>query len=182
MRQETLAETLRAWAEACKVFEDAATRRRETHDAVPEKYRYADRAEDYLRGYDDAKAEMDPTIEKMERRVEVLEAALDTPKPAAVEGCTVRAVGVVGAVRWGHLRNGQLLARVFDTLRDATLCEAHEVRVVAIVDPARLVPLASAEPAKWTSETGHSVNYKQGHVCNIPLYPGLAQPEQEGDG
>jgi hypothetical protein len=35
---------------------------------------------------------------------------------------------------------------VFDTLRDATLCEAHEVRVVALVDPAQLL-LREAENA-----------------------------------
>jgi hypothetical protein len=69
-----LAETLRAWVEACKVFEDASTRRRETHDAVPEEYHYADRAKDYLRGYDDARSEMDPYIEKLERENEAMTA------------------------------------------------------------------------------------------------------------
>jgi hypothetical protein len=147
----------------------------------------------YLRGYDDAKTEManlEMLLREAEdenayawRRVRELESTLlDEHSRLAQEEAQPASVALLEAVRWGHLRNGQLLARVFDTLRDATLCEAHEVRVVALVDPAQLVPLASAEPAKWTSETGHSVNYKQGHVCNIPLYPGLAQPEQEGDG
>ena len=103
----------------------------------------------YLRGYDDAKAEAAHT--EM-----LLREALRETEFTSLQEAGFRAIRnkhakrtrrrVVGAVRWGHLRNGQLLARVFDTLRDATLCEAHEVRVVALVDPAQLL-LREAENA-----------------------------------
>jgi len=186
MNETKLAETLRAWVVACKAFENAADRRHETHEAVPEDYRYANRAEDYLRGYDEARSEMDPYIEKLERenealtaRVRELEAQIAAqPKPAAVEGCTVRAVGVVGAVLGHSVLNG------YDVLVTTTLCSQAEAlriasrpgdRVVAIVDADALVPLASATPVQWMSQTGNTFNYKQGHVCNVPLYPGIAE-------
>jgi hypothetical protein len=35
--------------------------------------------------------------------------------------------------------------------------------------------LASATPVQWMSQTGNTFNYKQGHVCNVPLYPGIAE-------
>jgi hypothetical protein len=50
----TLAEKLRAWKDSLQAFEDAAKRTQTTAEDVPDEYRYANRADDYLRGYDDA--------------------------------------------------------------------------------------------------------------------------------
>jgi chromosome segregation ATPase len=66
-----LAETLRAIVESADAMQKARA-------ALPEGYELwnASRARDYLRGYDDAKAEMDPYIAQLERRNEELEMLL----------------------------------------------------------------------------------------------------------
>jgi hypothetical protein len=198
MRQETLAETLRAWAEACKVFEDAATRRRETHDAVPEEYRYADRAEDYLRGYDDAKAEAAHTEmllreaqdELANANARLRELAAELAVRMTVPEAQPAAVGVVGAVRWGRMDALDCMADgTCDSIESAKRLAAasHYNRVVALVDPDAIVPLASGTAARWRHDQLDRVWHHRdlaacaGYGTVSPLYPGLAQPAQERD-
>jgi hypothetical protein len=195
MRQETLAETLRELAERREAKRAAEAAYLDVADRVPEDLRNWLAQAGYLRGYDDAKAEAAHTemllreaqdeLANAQARVQALAAELAVRM--TVPEAQPAAVGVVGAVRWGHLRNGQLLARVFDTLRDATLCEAHEVRVVALVDAAQIVPLASGTAARWRHDQLDRVWHHRdlaacaGYGTVSPLYPGLAQPAQEAD-
>ena len=195
MRQETLAETLRELAERRDEKRQAEEAYLNVAARVPEDLRHWHAQAAYLRGYDDAKAEAADTemllreaqdeIANAQARVQALAAELAVRM--TVPEAQPAAVGVVGAVRWGHLRNGQLLARVFDTLRDATLCEAHEVRVVALVDAAQIVPLASGTAARWRHDQLDRVWHHRdlaacaGYGTVSPLYPGLAQPAQEAD-
>jgi hypothetical protein len=61
-------------------------------------------------------------------------------------------------------------------------------RVVAIVDPAQIVPLASGEPIGWRDDDRHGLHHKREMPAYLnpqtvtPLYPGIAQPAQERDG
>ena len=195
MRQQTLAETLRELAERREEKRAAEAAYLDVADRVPEDLRNWLAQAGYLRGYDDAKAEAahvemllreaQDELANAQARVQALAAELAVRM--TVPEAQPAAVGVVGAVRWGHLRNGQLLARVFDTLRDATLCEAHEVRVVALVDPDAIVPLASGTAARWRHDQLDRVWHHRdlaacaGYGTVSPLYPGLAQPAQEAD-
>jgi hypothetical protein len=195
MRQQTLAETLRELETRREEKRAAEAAYLDVADRVPEDLRNWLAQAGYLRGYDDAKAEAAHTemllreaqdeLANAQARVQALAAELAVRM--TVPEAQPAAVGVVGAVRWGHLRNGQLLARVFDTLRDATLCEAHEVRVVALVDPDAIVPLASGTAARWRHDQLDRVWHHRdlaacaGYGTVSPLYPGLAQPAQERD-
>ena len=195
MRQETLAETLRELETRREEKRAAEAAYLDVADRVPEDLRHWHAQAGYLRGYDDAKAEAAHTemllreaqdeLANANARVQALAAELAVRM--TVPEAQPAAVGVVGAVRWGHLRNGQLLARVFDTLRDATLCEAHVVRVVAIVYPDAIVPLASGTAARWRHDQLDRVWHHRdlaacaGYGTVSPLYPGLAQPAQERD-
>jgi hypothetical protein len=99
------------------------------------------------------------------------------------------AVGVVGSVRWGVLEVGDhMISRVWDK-RDGAEHYRHSYpqtgRVVAIVDPAQIVPLASANAEAWKDRFGVWHEYKdeaEAHGPVTPLYPGLAQPAQEREG
>jgi hypothetical protein len=61
------------------------------------------------------------------------------------------------------------------------------VRVVAIVDPDAIVPLASGTAARWRHDQLDRVWHHRalaacaGYGTVSPLYPGLAQPAQERD-
>jgi hypothetical protein len=132
--------------------------------------------------------------EKLTARVRELEAQIAAqPKPAAVEGCTVRAVGVVGAVLGHSVLNG------YDVLVTTTLCSQAEAlriashpgdRVVAIVDPDALVMLASRErvldeaTVNAVCDIAESLMYaapevRKMHVQRIADI--FAQPAQERD-
>jgi len=156
----------------------------------------------YLRGYDDAKAEADPYIAQLERENEALEARVNDlesmvekldsqPQPAAV--------GVVGVVRWAVIDrfydlDGTITykSRESAEFRAGQMHKSLDARVVAIVDPAQIVPLASGTPARWMSVSGHTgMDMLNG---DTPLYPGhahyrfsdnttlgMAQPAQECD-
>ena len=69
MRQQTLAETLRAYFEADAAY---AVARHSMQHTIASEWTDDERAQ-YLRGYDDANDERDPYIEKMERKNEALE-------------------------------------------------------------------------------------------------------------
>jgi hypothetical protein len=101
------------------------------------------------------------------------------------------AVGVVGAVLgYTNLYEGNRFGGWYTTAQDAkkgSLTGAP--RVVAIVDPAQIVPLASATPVRWLGEfPGFKyIRNTQEEIVSIgvdtvtPLYPGIAQPAQEGE-
>ena len=69
-----------------------------------------------------------------------------------------------------------------------SLWEQRRLRVVAIVDPAQIVPLASGEPIGWRDDDRHGLHHKREMPAYLnpqtvtPLYPGIAQPAQERDG
>jgi hypothetical protein len=96
------------------------------------------------------------------------------------------AVGVVGNVRWGVLSDEDAF-EVNVAWRERRGAEAMSKvtghRVVAIVDPAQIVPLASAEPVRWRDSCGDTWRTRAGAgECSgtvTPLYPGIAQPAQE---
>jgi hypothetical protein len=100
------------------------------------------------------------------------------------------AVGVVGAVRYGVLcvpRNyaPSMNNAVYSTHDSAYRAWGHEpdlYRVVAIVDPDSIVPLASREPVASYEEAGEDTQFSRMVWDDaIPLYPGIAQPAQERD-
>jgi len=104
---------------------------------------------------------------------------------AAALAAQPAAVGVVGSVRWGCLEDESRVCRVFHTKENAQRAvqvgarhgkSGEFYRVVAIVDPDAIVPLASAEPTMHSTETRGTT------PMEIPLYPGIAQPAQERDG
>jgi hypothetical protein len=151
----------------------------------------------FLSGHDDRQ----PEIDALTARVRELEATLlDEHSRLAQAEAQPAAVGVVGAVRWGCLEELYRTFRVFDTRESAQ--RAVEVgarhgkgdefyRVVAIVDPAQIVPLASATPAHWEVRMsgGYAVTYDNAKDAQrfadspvTPLYPGIAQPAQEREG
>jgi hypothetical protein len=169
----TLAEKLRALVESKKAWKDAE----QTLVGTPAEM-WDDRdCTLYLRGYDDAQAEIDA----LTARVRELEA-----QPAAV--------GVAGAVRWGRMYGDStrypncMMMHTSTNRADAEKYIEVDFRVVAIVDPAQIVPLASAEPVRWRTD-GYESTWAErktaaGYTLTTvtPLYPGLAQPAQEGDG
>jgi len=116
---------------------------------------------------------------------------VESPQPAAV--------GVVGSVRWGVLcDNGGatwVMGRLFPTQKTAqrnidesSTYYSHrnhlhntDRRVVAIVDPAQIVPLASKEPVRWRDDNDATLWHNRstavrGHSGTVtPLHLGLAQ-------
>jgi len=158
----------------------------------------------YLRGYDDAKAEMDPYIAQLERRNEELEMHLrESNDEIANAKARVReleaqlaaqpqpaAVGVVGSVRYGvkRDRDGVLSHRAqfsrymaeHDMEKHKTAFPHETFRIVAIVDPAQIVPLASAEPLQRSVDNDGLLYWKADKSVRAwaKLYVG-AQPAQE---
>jgi hypothetical protein len=192
----TLAEKLRAWVEA-----------REQAHAVEQEIRESqgrmfsgEEVRDYLSGHDDAKAESAEEIavlreegKRLTARVRELEATLlDEHSRRAQEEAKPAAVGVVGDVLgYTNLYEGRRFGGWYATAQDAkqgSLTGAP--RVVAIVDPAQIVPLASGEPVRWLGERPgfKYIRDTQEEIASIgvdtvtPLYPGLAQNAQEGEG
>jgi hypothetical protein len=199
----TLAEKLRAWQNAKSAVTDM-------RDAVPDDWRSADfnTVALYLRGYDDAKAETanvemhlreaDHELANANARVRELEANnrdLLSTKVIVCDDHEVHeqsaAVGVVGAVLgYTNLYEGNRFGGWYTTAQDAkkgSLTGAP--RVVAIVDPDAIVPLASGTPVRWLGEfPGFKyIRNTQEEIASIgvdtvtPLYPGLAQNVQEGE-
>jgi chaperonin cofactor prefoldin len=136
-----------------------------------------------LRRYDDEN-------ESLHTRVKELEATLlDEHSRLAQAEAQPAAVGVVGGVRWGVLSDEDAFEvnvawrerRGADAMSKVT---GH--RVVAIVDPAQIVPLASAEVVGVISQTGSLFGPgflgKAGWSDCAPVYPGIAQPAQEREG
>jgi predicted nuclease with TOPRIM domain len=101
------------------------------------------------------------------------------------------AVGVVGAVRWGVELSPDNV-RFCDSRKEAEQYAASwspVSRVVAIVDPAQIVPLASGDVKLWMDDNAESAwddrasAIRFGCASNVtPLYPGIAQPAQERAG
>jgi hypothetical protein len=128
----------------------------------------------------------------LQERVRELEATLlDEHSRLAQEEAQPAAVGVVGAVRYGVLCVPKNYApsmnnAVYSTHESAYRAWAHEssvYRVVAIVDPDSIVPLASGDAVGWRDEYGELHHKRQVAVYNgvdtvAPLYPGLPQPAQ----
>jgi hypothetical protein len=117
-------------------------------------------------------------------RVRELEAQLaKQPQPAAV--------GVVGAVLGYGITDGKLIGPWIDETRDRAeqrlRVSSSYNRVVAIVDPDAIVPLASGTAARWRHDQLDRVWHHRdlaacaGYGTVSPLYPGLAQPAQERD-
>ena len=201
----TLADQVRAWLDAHAAFRKAASDKGAAEREVPEAMRSPDMAEAYLRGYDDAKAESAEAIavlreegKRLTARVRELEANnrdLLSTKVIVCDDHEVHeqsaAVGVVGAVRWG-IEVSPDNVRFCDSRKEAEQYVATwspVSSVVAIVDPAQIVPLASATPVRWLGEfPGFKyIRNTQEEIASIgvdtvtPLYPGLAQNVQEGE-
>jgi hypothetical protein len=247
MRPETLAEKLQQWLQAIDEQNDATQRQAilavdvcTNHDIFTTKD-----AKLYLRGYDDAKDEMDALgradeavgemqaeIDRLTAHVQELEttmltehsqlaqkeaqpqlsvtltdemceaareafanstakdfyshwrAALQAALGAAQQPA---AVGVAGSVRWGVMTNMGVfdVPVAFSTRAQAEARASHGERVVAIVDPEQIVPLASAEVVGVASPSGSlfapdKLN-KPGWSDCAPVYRGLAQPALERD-
>lgn len=167
----TLAETLRVWKHELSAFAAVSETLKVAASMVPDDYRYENRADDYLRGYDDRQ----PEVDALTARVRELEAQLaERPQPAAV--------GVVGDVRWGVLSlDGSTIFQV-----NATREKAEEVgrRVVAIVEPDAFVPLTSTKPVAWRDDQWgegfftRSVAAQSNTTTVTPLYAGTPEPVQ----
>jgi hypothetical protein len=52
---------------------------------------------------------------------------------------------------------------------------SHVLRIMDALTSATLVPLVSAEPVRWMSETGYSMNYQPGAICCVPVYEGIKE-------
>jgi hypothetical protein len=196
-----LADTLRRWLKERKAMDDAGW---SVQDAST-----------YLRGHDDRQPEIDALTAEVEkwkgRYYDVADAvtsestgvedlcrqARQTRENCAALTARVReleaqpaAVGVVGSVRWGLLDNeDEMRAPIWNDRSVAQRCaDSHPalgLRVVAIVDPAQIVPLASATPVRWAEPLDEgllTVWPSKNEYATIPLYPGLAQPAQEREG
>jgi hypothetical protein len=182
----TLAEQLRAYLDADKALASAL----EALDNTAAATWGDDKRACYLSGHDDAKAESAEEIavlreegKRLTARVRELEANnrdLLSTKVIVCDDHEVHeqpaAVGVVGAVLgYTNLYEGNRFGGWYTTAQDAkkgSLTGAP--RVVAIVDPAQIVPLASGKVARW-------VNDEDNDVTVIPLYPGIAQLAQVGE-
>jgi len=178
------AETLRMWVEADDArlaASDECAKSRERARAVFDGTVLA--AKEYLRGYDDARAEMGPYIEKLERENEAM-----TGRVRELEAAQPAAVGVVGAVRWGALALDGFTIFQVETSREKA--EMLGRRVVAIVDPDALVMLASRErvldeaTVNAVCDIAESLMYaapevRKMHVQRIADI--FAQPAQERD-
>ena len=190
----TLAEKLRAWEGSEENFSAARAALVGTPaDAWDDDMRFC-----YLRGHDDAKAESAANVEMSRNQIDALTARvreleatlLDEHSRLAQEEAQPAAVGVVGAVKYAatRMRDGVLSTRAQFTRHmadvDAEKCKSvngENYRVVAIVDPDAIVPLASAEPVYYADK--HDViHLSKPGVTVTPLYPGIAQPAQERDG
>jgi hypothetical protein len=168
-----------------------------------------DMAKLYLRGHDDRQSEIDALhahivaqadreqqLEKQRNaaqdRVRELEATLlDEHSRLAQAQAQPAAVGVVGSVRWGRMYTqagfaNQLMMGTFANRADAEKILSVPHRVVAIVDPDAIVPLASAKVVGVISPSGSlfgrdKLNAAGWSDC-APVYPGIAQPAQEREG
>jgi hypothetical protein len=191
----TLAEKLRWLDETGRTHYDALM-------SVPEAYRHnPGKRTDYLRGYDDAKAECahvemllreaNDEIANANARVRELEATLlDEHSRLAQEEAKPAPVGVVGSVLgYGIADKQALLGPWIDTSRERAQRRLEVSgtfrRVVAIVDPAQIVELASKEPVGWRDDDRNGLHHKREMPAYVnpqtvtPLYPGIAQPAQE---
>jgi hypothetical protein len=190
----TLAEKLRDWMEA-RIKARAAYEALVEMDADVE-YFTDDTARAYLRGYDDAKVEAAHTEmllreaqdEIANAKARVQELAAELAVRMTVPETQPAAVGVVGAVRWAVIDrfydlDGTITykSRESAEFRAGQMHKSLDARVVAIVDPAQIVPLASANAEAWKDRFGVWHEYKdeaEAHGPATPLYPGLAQPVQ----
>jgi hypothetical protein len=183
----TLAEKLRAVKEKREAQSVAQKEYLDAFDGVPPDLRPEWMQDAYLRGHADAlaeaKVEIDALRDQSQRfyaRVKLLEKnALDEHSRLAQEEAKPAAVGVVGSVRWGVVdRQGMMASNCVYESREVaevyTIFSKGFLRVVAIVDPAQIVPLASATPLTWAEK-------KALHATDA-VYRGLAQNAQEGEG
>jgi hypothetical protein len=202
MRQQTLAETLRAYFEADAAYAVAEHAMQHT---IASEWTDDERAQ-YLRGYDDAKAEA-AHVEMLLREAQdelananarVQQLAAELAVRMTVPETQPAAVGVVGAVigyavqreHDGVLISGRARTKKV-TDDNLPTYEAGfpgmRFRVVAIVDPDAIVPLASGTAARWRHDQLDRVWHHRdlaacaGYGTVSPLYPGLAQPAQERD-
>jgi hypothetical protein len=232
-QEPTLAERLRAYRKAVENAKKASDERHHAASFVPQEYLYPYlRADDYLRGHDDATREAAAMIDALEvhrnddalriesltarvreleaarndtaaalalanqqqqayyARLQELEAQLADAKKERIPSWhkSPSAVGVVGEVRYGVEHNAGCMHQW--TYRNETSARAARDgfafgRVVAIVDPDAIVPLASKEPQAWRDDiTGIAFDTRElaADCCDTtvtPLYPGLAQPARE---
>jgi hypothetical protein len=215
MRQETLAETLRELAERRDAKRQAEEAYLNVAARVPEDLRHWLAQSEYLRGYDDRQPEIDAlqaelaaarqefaewlgasrkaldTHAALQERVRELESTiLDEHSRLAQEEAKPAAVGVVGTVLGYTLADDMCVVSVMSPTRehaDARLARSCAYRrVVAIVDPDAIVPLASGEPMglinpkTGTLHGADHLNLTRFSDC-ARVYPGLAQPAQERD-
>ena len=202
----TLAETLRAWKHELSAFAAVSETLKVAASMVPDDYRYENRADDYLRGYDDRQ----PEVDALKRRVQELEAAVERWQAAhahAGEGLTLAnreqqrcykrigeleaqlterpqpaAVGVVGNISWAVVE-GTLVTYRFGS-RETAKNRAMRAggRFVAIVDPDAVVMLQSTEPVAWRDDRRGEAFFTrsvaaQGNTTTVtPLYAGSPDP------
>jgi len=197
----TLAEKLRAWVGKAEAASEAQAAEKAARLAAEESGIALLRdARTYLNGHDDAMKECEMRLNAADVATrQAQEIVTDANAQIATLTARVReleaqpaAVGVVGAVRWGVLEVGDhMVSRVWDK-RDSAEHYRHSYpqtgRVVAIVDPAQIVPLASATPMQWRDDIDGKLFYHRdvaalaNAVTVTPFYPGLAQPAQEREG
>jgi hypothetical protein len=217
MRPETLAETLRWLNETGRTHYDALMSVPEAYRHNPGKRAdylrgYDDRQpeidalqaelaaarQEFAEWLDASRTALD-THAALQARVRELEATiLDEHSRLAQAEAKPAAVGVVGTVRWGCLEEQHRTCRVLDTRESAQRAvEAGSrhgngsefYRVVAIVDPAQIVPLVSGDVKLWMDDNAEAAwddrasAIRFGCASNVtPLYPGIAQPAQERAG
>jgi hypothetical protein len=145
----------------------------------------------YTAAYEDVKLRFEAKVRELETI-----AACRNDQDGPFDAAQPAAVGVVGAVKYGVLcvpRNyaPYMNNAVYSTHEAAYRAWGHEpdmYRVVAIVDPDAIVPLASAEPVRWIGTLGRTYHTRVDAVSSsetiarvVPLHEGLAQPAQERD-
>jgi BMFP domain-containing protein YqiC len=209
----TLAEKLRAWQEAERMLAIADQAKRDAVEAVPPDLRGWQLRDGYLRGHDDRQSEIDALTAEVEkwkgRYYDVADAvarestgvedlcrqARQTRETCAALTARVReleaqsaAVGVVGAViGWAVVDDLDCLVSNTCTREQAAERASKALdRVVAIVDPAQMVPLASATAVGVVSSSGSLFHQDMLNVAGwsdcAPVYSGIAQPAQEREG
>jgi hypothetical protein len=140
---------------------------------------------DYMRAARDVLRTIAVEEAPTDARVRDLERALDEHSRLAQAEAQPAAVGVMGHVRWGRMYTqagsaNQLMMGTFANRDDAEKPTSVPYRVVAIVDPAQIVPLASAEVGCWKVGDGDNIEFwRSGIAGGVPHYPGIAQPAQE---
>jgi BMFP domain-containing protein YqiC len=166
-----------------------ARQTRETCDALTARVRELEAKEaewaDVFHGQKQRIATLEATLPDEHSRL-----AQEEAKPAAIWGVVENPKYAVIRDHDGVLSTRAQFTRYMaeQDMRDhKRMFPRYGYRVVAIVDPDAIVPLASGEPKAWATHVGGVHAYKPAaefHTKGFitPLYPGIAQPAQEREG